>query len=248
MNPSDESSPANFNTTQWSVVVSARDDSKNESAIRRESLEALCGTYWTPLFVYLRRKGIAPDDAADYVQGFLAELIEKDFVKAVDRERGRFRWFLMSAINRYISKQIEKSQAIKRGGAVRTFSIDIQSAEKNYQNEPTDGWTAEKIFDRRWALSVLKQTLQQLESDYKQLDQSALFQLLQPMLMVEQGKVKYRDIADEMGMSEVAVKVAATRMRQRYRKKLSNIVCQTLADPESLDDELGILLAALRGN
>ena len=200
------------------------------------------------MFVYLRRKGIAPDDAADYVQGFLAELIEKDFVKAVDRERGRFRWFLMSAINRYISKQIEKSQAIKRGGAVRTFSIDIQSAEKNYQNEPTDGWTAEKIFDRRWALTVLKQTLQQLESDYKQLDQSALFQLLQPMLMVEQGKVKYRDIADEMGMSEVAVKVAATRMRQRYRKKLSNIVCQTLADPESLDDELGILLAALRGN
>ena len=182
----------------------------------------------------------------------MAELIEKDFVKAVDRERGRFRWFLMSAINRYISKQIEKSQAIKRGGAVRTFSIDlsidVQSAEKNYQNEPTDGWTAEKIFDRRWALTVLKQTLQQLESDYKQLDQSALFQLLQPMLMVDQGKVKYRDIAKEMGMSEVAVKVAATRMRQRYRKKLSNIVCQTLADPESLDDELGILLAALRGN
>ena len=159
-----------------------------------------------PLFVYLRRKGISPDDSADYVQGFLAELVEKDFVKAVDRKQGRFRWFLMAAINRFISKQIEKNQAIKRGGAVKTFSIDLSidvtSAEKNYQNEPTDGWTPEKIFDRRWALTVLKQTLGQLQSDYQCLDQSALFQSLQPMLMADSSKAKYKDIAQELGMSE----------------------------------------------
>ncbi|MFK7767251.1 MAG: RNA polymerase sigma factor [Mariniblastus sp.] len=251
MTHSEESEPANFNTTHWSVVVSARDDSQNHSTLRRESLESLCGTYWMPLFVYLRRKGISPDDSADYVQGFLAELVEKDFVKAVDREKGRFRWFLMSAINRFIAKQIEKKQTLKRGGAVKTFSIDLpidlESAEQRYQNEPIDGWTPEKIFDRRWALTVLKQTLGQLETDYIELDQVDLFQSLQPILLADSSKTKYKDIAHKLGMSEVAVKVAATRIRQRYKKKLSEIVCQTLADADSLDDELAILLAALRG-
>lgn len=237
-----------FRTTHWSIVVAARNDSKNDSETRRASLEDLCSAYWMPLFVYLRRKGISPNDSADYVQGFFSELIEKDFVKAVDQERGRFRWFLMSAVNRFVAKQIERNQTIKRGGQKTLLSIDVQTAERDYRNEPVDGWTAEKIFDRRWALSVLKQTLDSLDRHYQGLGQSALFERLRPLLMAGSQKPQtYKAIADQLEMTEGAVKVAASRMRDRYKTKLSEIVSRTLADPDSLDDELDVLLNALRG-
>lgn len=237
-----------FKTTHWSIVVSARKDSKNDSQTRRASLEDLCSAYWMPLFVYLRRKGLTPNDSADYVQGFFSELIEKDFVKAVDQERGRFRWFLMSAINRYIAKQVEKKQTIKRGGQATVLSIDVRSAEQDYRNEPVDGWTAEKIFDRRWALSVLKQTLDSLNRHYQGIGQSALFEKLQPLLIAGSKSTEtYKVIADQLEMTEGAVKVAASRMRDRYKSGLSEIVSQTLSDPDCLDDELDVLLNALRG-
>lgn len=241
--PSDE-----FHTTHWSIVVSARKNSENDLETRRASLEELCSAYWMPLFSYLRRKGISPDDSADFVQGFFSELIEKDFVKAVDQERGRFRWFLMSAINRYIAKQIEKNETIKRGGQVNLLSIDWHNAERDYCNEPVDGWTAEKIFDRRWALSVLKQTLESLDQYYHELGQSKLFEKLRPLLMADGGQTDtYKKIAVELEMTEGAVKVAASRMRDRYKSRLSQIVSQTLADPAAIDDEIRILLNALRG-
>lgn len=201
-----------------------------------------------PLFVYLRRKGISPEDSADYVQSFMSELIEKDFVKAVDQERGRFRWFLMSAINRHIAKKIEKQNTVKRGGQANILSIDIQSAERDYRNEPVDGWTAEKIFDRRWALTVLKQTLARLEQQYLDLGKVELFKKLRPLLLADGGKPKaYKAIAEELEMTVGAVKVSASRMRDRYKLLLSQIVCQTLSDPETVDDELNVLLTALRG-
>ncbi len=240
--------PARFHTTQWSVVISAREDSNNDSLLRRSSLEKLCSIYWMPLFSYLRRKGYGPEDSADFVQGFLSELIEKDYVNAVAQERGRFRWFLTSAIARYVSKQVEQKMAVKRGGNVKTFSIDHDQAEKSYLNEPVDGWTAEKLFDRRWALTVLQQTLSQLETKYLGLDQAKLYERLRPFLLAGGGEQTYREIAEELGMSEGAVKVAAARMRERYRKSLRLIVSETLSDEESLEDELDVLLGSLRGD
>ena len=131
-------SGSGFNTTCWHVVTTSRD---NDSAIRRESLGELYQTYWYPLFVYLRRKGHSQEQSADYVQGFFLELIDKDFLAAVSPEKGRFRWFMMSAIGRFVSKQTEKNLAQKRGGNVNTFSLDAEQAEKRYQQEPAGDWT-----------------------------------------------------------------------------------------------------------
>ncbi len=240
--------PASFHTTQWSVVISAREDSQNDSALRRSSLEKLCSVYWLPLFTYLRRKGYGPEDSADYVQGFFSELIEKDYVRAVAKDRGRFRWFLMSAVTRYVSKQVEGKLAIKRGGNATVFSIDFNQAEKSYLNEPVDGWTAEKVFDRRWALTVLQQTLEQLETKYEKLDQAKLFERLRPFLIAGGGEQTYQEIASELQKSEGSIKVAAVRMRERYRQTLRSIVSETLADEESLEDEIDVLLSSLRGD
>jgi RNA polymerase sigma-70 factor (ECF subfamily) len=141
------------------MILSSRE---KDTDIRRDSLGELCTAYWYPLFAFLRRKGHVPDEAADYVQSFFVELIDKDFLDAVSPEKGRFRWFLMSAIKRFVAKQVEKQNTQKRGGDRTFFSLNIDDAEQRYQLEPVDGWSAEKLFDRRWALAVLGQALDRL--------------------------------------------------------------------------------------
>jgi RNA polymerase sigma-70 factor (ECF subfamily) len=242
------SSPHNekhFQTTHWSLVVSSR---KSDLVMRQKSLEELCSTYWYPLFAYLRRKGNTPEDAADHVQGFFAELIDKSFLDKVSPEKGRFRWFLMLAIKRFVSKQIEKSMAIKRGGDRQTISINIDDAEQRYQLEPVDGWTPEKLFDRRWALEVLQQALHQVRDEHQQKGKLELFVALQPTLAgVQISQDQYEEIATRFSMTPGAVKVAAMRLRDKYRKAMQSIVGQTLADSENVDDELQQLLTAIRG-
>ncbi len=160
-------------------MVSSRE---RDSAIRRKSLGELCEIYWYPLFAYLRRKGHDYQQAADYVQSFFTELIEKDFLDAVSPEKGHFRWFLMSAIKRHVAKQVEKAQAQKRGGDRQILSLNFDDAEKRYQLEPVDGWSAEKLYDRRWALEVLQQALERLEAEQEQKGKLELYRALQPTL------------------------------------------------------------------
>ncbi len=234
-----------FHTTQWSLVVSSRGA---DSSIRRKSLGELYESYWYPLFAYLRRKGHLPDDAADYVQAFFAELIDKEFLDTVSPDKGRFRWFLMSAVKRFVSKQLEKQQALKRGGGQEIFSIDRGDAEKRYQLEPVDGWTAEKLFDRRWALAVLQQALAELKLSFADRGKSQLFAELQPTLGgVRISQQRYEEIAERLKMTPGAVKVAALRLREKYRQTMQEIVQQTMVDSEAVDDELDELLSALRG-
>ncbi len=241
--------PANnpeFQTTHWSVVASSRRE--QDSELRRESLGKLYQSYWYPLFAYLRRKGKTPDDAADLVQGFFAELIDKDFLNTVEPDKGRFRWFLKSAIHRFASKERDKSNALKRGGGRQLFSLDLSSAEQRYQMEPIDGWTAERLYERRWALQVLEHALQKLRDTYRESDSLSLYEALQPTLTGHRfSQQEYEQIGGRLEMSAGSVKVAAYRMRERYRDALVAITQQTLTDSGSVDDELDQLLNALQG-
>lgn len=236
---------SSFNTTCWHVVTSSRDQ---DSAVRHESLGELYRAYWYPLFAYLRRKGHSQDQAADYVQGFFLEMIDKDFLATVSPEKGRFRWFMMSAVGRYVSKQTAKQMAQKRGGGKATFSLDVEKAEQRYQQEPVEDWTPEKLFDRRWALEVLSKALETLRADHETRGKLALYQELQGTLA---GEALTSEACDEIGakleMSPVAVKVAAHRLKDKYRKALIDVVSQTLTDQESVEDELDKLFEALAG-
>ena len=236
-----------FQTTQWSIVLDSRRNAHVDSALQQQSLRALCEQYWSPLYAYLRRKGHCRDDAADLVQGFFVDLIENDFLSAVDRDRGRFRWFLMHAVNCYVSKQRQRAAAKKRGGDRKRFSIDAEQAERVYANEPVDGWTAEKLFDRRWGIEVLRLAFETLKSEYVA-KSPELFASLQDRLTIEADSAEsYASIAASQGMTEGAVKTAAMRMRQRYRLLLRRLVSDTLNEPDEIEDELEVLLAAIRG-
>ena len=236
---------SSFNTTCWHVVTSSRDQ---DSAVRHESLSELYRAYWYPLFAYLRRKGHSQDQAADYVQGFFLELIDKDFLASVSPEKGRFRWFLMSAVGRYVGKQTAKRMAQKRGGGKATFSLDIEKAEQRYQQEPVEDWTPEKLFDRRWALEVLAKALELLKVDHESRGKLPLYEALQGTLAGEALTSEACDeIATKLEMSPVAVKVAAHRLKDKYRKALLDVVSQTLTDQESVEDELDKLFDALAG-
>ena len=235
-----------FQTTQWSLILSSQQQA--DSSVRQKSLGELCRAYWYPLFAFLRRKGHSPDDAADFVQGFFFELIDKQFLNSVSEKKGRFRWFLMSAIKRFVSKELEKRLAQKRGGSRTFFSFDIGDAEERYQREPVDGWTAEKLFDRRWALEVIQQALTVLESNHEKKGKLQLYLALQATLTGAQiNQQRYEEIGTEFSMSAGAVKVAALRLREKYRQTLKDIVGQTINEPDSVEDELDQLLAALRG-
>ncbi len=233
-----------FETTHWSVVVSSREQ---DSTIRRDSLGELCAAYWYPLFAYLRRKGHSPDEAADYVQSFFLELIDREFLEKVSPDKGHFRWFLMSAIQRYVAKQIEKQTAQKRGGDRQFFSLNVEDAEQRYRCEPVDGWSAEKLYDRGWALAVLQQALQRLRAQQEKKGKLELYVALEPTLSgVPMTLEQYTEIGERFGMLAGAVKVAALRLRQKYRDTIREIVAQTVIKSDEIGDELDELLAALR--
>ncbi|MEL7500232.1 MAG: ECF-type sigma factor [Planctomycetota bacterium] len=244
--PSSTSDQLNqFKTTHWNLVVSSK---QSDVELRQQSLAELCKLYWYPLFAYLRRKGHDPDAAADYVQGFFVELIDKSFLDSVEPEKGRFRWFMMSAIGRYVSNQRKRDQAQKRGGGQKLLSLNVDSAEQRYQREPDEGWTAEKLFDRRWALSILEQALQRLSQIQAEKNKLELYNALQSTLSgIQMTGEQYAEIAERFSMSTGAVKVAALRLREKYRQILVELVRQTVTDPDIVDGELDELLSALSG-
>jgi RNA polymerase sigma-70 factor (ECF subfamily) len=234
-----------FPTTHWSVVVAAGQEPSIES---REALAALCTTYWYPLYAYVRRNGYAAPDAQDLTQGFFAVLLEKGYVRAADRDRGRFRTFLLTALKRYMVKERAKARARKRGGRRGPISLDLHSAEKRYALEPAHNWTPERVYERRWALTLLDQAIAQLRQAYAASGRAPLFDHLKAYLTMGTGSPSYRQAASELGMTEGAVKVAVHRLRRRHRELLRSAIADTVADPQDVDDELEILFRALRGD
>ena len=232
-----------FATTHWSLVVAA---SKRQLPEGAAALAMLCETYWYPLYAFLRRRGHNATNAQDLTQGFFATLLEKDYLHDADQERGRFRSFLITALRRYVSKQGERQHAIKRGGKLKHFSLDFETGESHYRVEPSHDVTPERLFDRRWALTVLDNALATLRRDYEAAGQAQMFDALKGFLTGE-PQSPYQQVASELNMTEGAVKAAVHRLRKKYRGLIRSGIAQTLADPGDVDDELRSLQAALRG-
>jgi len=235
---------SHFATTHWSIVLAAGRRGSPES---RRALATLCEAYWYPLYAYVRRRGHAAADAQDLTQAFFATLLEKEYVRAADRERGRFRSFLLTALKRFLAKEWHHAHAQKRGGSRGPVSLDVRSGEARYSLEPSHEWTPERVYERRWALTLLDQVMTRLRQHYVAEGRDQLFDHLKVLLTGETGAPPYSQIAVELGMTEGAVKVAVHRLRRRYRSLLRLEIAQTVADPREVDDELGLLLAALRG-
>ncbi len=231
-----------FPTTCWSRVAHAGDPSDPEA---RAALEGLCRDYWYPLYAFVRRRGFGPDDACDLVQSFLADLLERRDLARADRERGRFRSFLRAACAHFLAHQREYDRALKRGGGQRLFSIDLPAAEGRYGREPAHELTPERLFERRWALDLLGHVLARLEVEAAQSGKVELFSRLRPMLEGDDRAQSYSDVGSAVGLSEGAVKVAAHRLRARYREVLREEVGRTVEDPAEVDAELGDLITSL---
>lgn len=235
---------AQFATTHWSVVLSARDDQSTQA---QASLAKLCQTYWYPLYVYVRRQGHSAHDAQDLTQEFFARLLEKNSLEQVRREKGKFRSFLLASLKNFLANEWDRARALKRGGGQELISLDGDSAETRYGLEPAHGETADKIFDRRWALTLLDATLARLRQEFATEGKAKLFDELKFTLTAERGTTPYIELAAKLGLSEGAVKVSVHRLRQRYREVLRAEIADTVATPGEVEEELRHLFAALSG-
>jgi RNA polymerase sigma-70 factor (ECF subfamily) len=231
-----------FTTTHWSVVLSARD---RESERSGDALAALCETYWFPLYAYVRRSGRTSHDAQDLTQAFFAQLLEKDFLKSVDQRRGKFRSFLLAAMKHFLSHERERARAKKRGGGRAPFSLDFADAENRYSLEPEDPVTPERLYQRRWALTLLDRVVRRLEDEHTRAGKARTFAVLKEFLTAGRESRPYRRAAEELGVTEGAVKVAVHRLRRRYRELLKEEIARTVTDPAEIDEELRELFAAV---
>lgn len=229
-------------TTQWSQVVAAQGGSDTEA---RRALESLCQTYWQPLYAYIRHQGHDPEEASDLTQAYFTEFLEKDFLADVDPEKGRFRSFLLVSLRHFLSHQRSRNRAVKRGGGTLTLSLDTDAAELRYLREPTAGRTPEEVFERRWALTVLGRALASLRHEAKSEDRRRSFEALKPFLTGEGPARPYREVAEELGMSEMAARKATHRLRRRFGQVLREEIAETVADEETIDDEVRHLLTIL---
>jgi RNA polymerase sigma-70 factor (ECF subfamily) len=211
----------------------------------RAALAELCGAYWYPLYAFIRRRGHGPDEAADLVQGYFARLLEKGVLASADRDRGRFRSFLMADCSHYLSHERAWGSARKRGGGRAGVSIDLRDAEGRFLNEPAEGLTPEQVFERAWAVALLGRVLDALGDEYDRGGRGEVFERLKPVLTDGPGAVRYAEIAAALGSTEGAVQAAVHRLRRRYGELLRAQIAATLGDPADVDDEIRSLFAAL---
>src|SRR5947199_7807652 len=230
-----------FATTHWSVVLEAQ----GESPAAQEALEKLCRTYWRPIYSFVRREGFQPAEAEDITQGFFAQLLERRSLSAVRKEKGRLRSYLLGARKYFLADEQRRAMAIKRGKGQRLISLDELRGEERIQMEPTDPVTAEMIYERRWALTVLEHVLSRLKEEYRGAGNATLFDSLKELLPDEPGAPSQADIAARLEMTENAVRQAFYRFRQRYQSLLREEIAHTVATPGDIEDELRHLIALL---
>jgi RNA polymerase sigma-70 factor (ECF subfamily) len=233
-----------FVTTHWSVVLSARRKDSPQSAA---ALETLCRTYWYPLYAYVRRQGHSPHDAQDLTQGFFARLLQKDYLKAAAREKGRFRTFLIVALKRFLANEWDHDRAQKRGGGQPALSLDTELAEERYRIEPVEGATADKIFERRWALTLLDRTMTRLRDEFTAAGKAEEFKQLKTCLTADRGEISYTEIAGALGQSEGTVRVAVHRLRKRFREIFREEIAHTVSSAEEIEEEVRYLMGVLAG-
>jgi RNA polymerase sigma-70 factor (ECF subfamily) len=230
-----------FATTHWSVVLEAQ----GESPAAQEALEKLCRTYWRPIYAFLRRQGFGPAEAEDITQGFFAQLLERRSLSAVRKEKGRLRSYLLGALKYFLADERRRAMAIKRGKGQRLIPLEEIHADERIELEPADPVTAEMIYERRWALTVLEQVLGRLKDEYRAAGNAALFDSLKQLLPDEPGSPSQAEIATQLGMTENALRQAFYRFRQRYQLLLREEIAHTVATPGDIEDELRHLIAVV---
>jgi len=217
------------------VVLSARGGQDTRAMT---ALEALCSTYWYPLYAFVRRQGYALEDAQDLTQGFFEHLLEHRTLERVSREKGRFRSFLLASLKYYVADQRAHEQRQKRGGGRQHFSLDALTAEERYRLEPKDNRTPEQLFERRWVLALLDRVLARLREEYAGSGGSALFEALEPFLVAKEAGDSYAAVAARLQRSEAAIQKAVQRMRRRYQELVREEIAHTVSTPEEVEDEL----------
>ena len=232
-----------FATTNWSLVLAAADERSPEAV---DALESLCRAYWYPLYVYVRRKGYSAADAQDLTQEFFSRLLSKDYLSIADRSRGKFRSFLLGSLEHFLAREWNKAHAQKRGGGCSHFSLDEKDAENRYLIEPAHALTPDRVFDRRWATTLLDQAMAKLREECISDDKGNLFDKVQYLLPGERGTASYAQIAADLNTSEDAIKMAVHRLRRRYGELVRAEIAQTVASPQEAQEELQYLFAVLR--
>jgi RNA polymerase sigma factor (sigma-70 family) len=233
-----------FQTTHWSVVLAAGEPGHPSA---QKALAELCRNYWYPLYAFVRRKGRPPEEAQDLTQDFFAVVLDKNYLGDADRERGRFRTFLLAAAENFLRNDWAKRQTLKRGGGISFVPFEAEAAETRYLREPVDDETPEKLFDRRWALGLLEAVMEKLRAEFSRADKKYQFEVLQVFLSGEKHPASYAEVGATLGLSEGAVRVAVHRLRARYGELLRQEIAATLANPKDVDDELRHLFAVLGG-
>lgn len=231
-----------FLTTHWSVVLTAGGKDTTEAL---GALEELCRVYWYPLYAYVRRRGYSPPDAQDLTQEFFARLLERNWVARADQAKGRFRTFLLHALQRFLANEWDKVRALKRGGGQRSVPLQFETGESRYSAEPADLRSPEQVFERRWAVALLAEVMQRLEAEYQKEGKADEFAALQVSLVGERERLPYSQLAEQLSQSEGAVRVAVHRMRQRYRELLRAEIAHTVTSAEEVDAEMHHLFKVL---
>ena len=236
-------SAARFQTTHWSRILLAQDPTNPQA---KEALSALCETYWYPLYACIRRKGYGAHESEDLTQGFFCRFLQKNYLELVKREKGKFRCYLLGAVNHFLANERDRAQAEKRGGGAMPLQVSFHDAEERYRLEPAHEMAAEKLFDRRWVLTLLDQALTRIEAEYTRAGKAKFFQSLNAILLGGDSTYgEYTKLAAELEMTQGAVKTAAHRMRRRFRELLREEIAQTVAHPEEIDEEVRHLFEVL---
>jgi len=243
----DSKTPAKgaFGITRWTVVLRAKGEGVSESKlanVRQEALSHLVETYWTPLYFFLRRKGHGEHDAQDLAQSFFTAFIEKDFLKNVQREKGRFRTFLLVALDHFLANEYDKANARKRGGGRKILSLDFSDAERRYSREPSTDETAERLYLKKWARALTDEAMRMLEQDFASSGKAELFKAIKPHLA---GGEDYEALAERLKISVSNVKVTVHRARKKYRDLLREAVRDTVRSEAEVEIELKEIISFL---
>lgn len=231
-----------FRTTHWSVVLQA---GASVSPEQHSALERLCRAYWYPLYSFVRRRGHDAHEAQDLTQAFFERFLEKNYLADVSADKGKFRSFLLAALQHFLANEWDRARAQKRGGGAAIISLDEQDAEERFHFEPPDELTPEKAFERRWVETVLEQVLLRLREECNETGHEDRFEALKGFLVDEKGTVSFAEMAQRLSMTEAAVKGLVRRMRQRYREIFREEIANTVADPKDVDGEIRYLIGVL---
>ena len=234
--------PAAFTTTHWSVVLEAQ----GESPAAQEALENLCRTYWRPIYGFVRRQGARSEDAEDLTQGFFALLFERKDLKTVRKEKGRLRSYLLTSVKNFLADESRHAMAVKRGKGQRLIPLEEIREGERINVERSDRLTADQIYERRWAFTVLERVMARLRDEYRSAGNLRFFDQMKKMLMDEPDRPSQAQVATEFDMTENAVKQAFYRFRQRYQSLLREEIAHTVAMPGDIEDELRHLITVVR--